>query len=196
MKSTFRIPTLVALALLACRPLLASDPMSESLRSLKGAEFEQSFLALMIDHHRNAIEMAKVVPHHSHNPAVTKLAENMTQMQQQEIETMTKLLGGSQNSGDATMSHGNKNMDHGKMGHGQMDEKHKMHKMSMSKLEAAQGAAFDQAFAKEMTKHHSEGLEMAQLAQARAVRPEVREIASKIAQEQKDDITKLKGLGR
>jgi len=36
------------------------DPMNASLEKLKGAEFEQSFLQQMIQHHRSGIEMAKL----------------------------------------------------------------------------------------------------------------------------------------
>lgn len=179
MKLFQRMVTVVALALLVVRPLFAADPVTESLRSLKGEAFDQAFLQHMIDHHRHGIEMAKIVPHHSQNQGLTQLAEQMTDMQQEDIQQMTTLLGGSKGSGHADMDHA------------QMDQ---MHKTSMSKLEQAQGAQFDQSFVKEMTKHHSDGLEMAQLAAGRATRSEVREIASKIAEEQKDDIKKLKRI--
>lgn len=180
MKPIQQIVAVAVLALFVCRPLVAADPMTESLRALKGAEFDQGFLKHMIDHHRHGIEMAEIVPHHSQNPELTKLANQMTEMQQRDIQTMTKLLG----SKESTPA----DLDHGKVD--------QMHKMSMSKLEAAQGAQFDQAFVKEMTKHHSDGLEMAQLAEDRATNPAVRQIASKIAQEQQDDIKKLKNLNR
>src|SRR5206468_1764897 len=44
------------------------DPMNASLESLKGAEFEQSFLQQMIQHHRSGIEMAKIASDHTKRP--------------------------------------------------------------------------------------------------------------------------------
>ena len=44
------------------------DPMNASLESLKGAEFEQSFLQQMIQHHRSGIEMAKLASNQTKRP--------------------------------------------------------------------------------------------------------------------------------
>src|ERR1700674_1277103 len=68
------------------------DAMNASLEKLKGAEFEQSFLQQMIQHHRSAIEMAKMVPDHTQRAELRQLAEKIISAQQQEIEQMTKWL--------------------------------------------------------------------------------------------------------
>ena len=44
------------------------DPMNASLESLKGPEFEQSFLQQMIQHHRSGIEMAKLASNQTKRP--------------------------------------------------------------------------------------------------------------------------------
>src|SRR6266571_3119485 len=68
------------------------DPMNASLEPLKGAEFEQSFLQQMIQHHRSALEMAKLVSDRTKRPELRELAEKIITTQQQEIDQMTKWL--------------------------------------------------------------------------------------------------------
>src|SRR6266566_2336456 len=93
------IPTLVAALIVvtassgfAHNPGGKPDPMNASLELLKGAEFEQSFLQQMIQHHRSGIEMAKLASDHTKRPELREFAEKMIAAQQQEIEQMTKWL--------------------------------------------------------------------------------------------------------
>jgi uncharacterized protein (DUF305 family) len=67
-----------------------ADPMNASLEPLKGAEFEQSFLQQMIQHHRSAVEMAKMVVDHTQRAELRQFAEKIISAQTQEIEQMTK----------------------------------------------------------------------------------------------------------
>src|SRR5437899_1361766 len=69
-----------------------ADPMNASLEPLKGAEFEQSFLQQMIQHHRSAVEMAKMVADHTQRAELRQFADKMIAMQEQEIGQMTKWL--------------------------------------------------------------------------------------------------------
>lgn len=59
--ATFTLIITAAIAI-AHNPNGKIDPMNASLEALKGADFEQSFLQQMIQHHRSAIEMAKMLP--------------------------------------------------------------------------------------------------------------------------------------
>src|SRR5438034_4023708 len=68
------------------------DPMNASLEPLKGAEFEQSFLQQMIQHHRSAVEMAKLVSDHTKRTELRELGDKIITAQQQEIDQMTKWL--------------------------------------------------------------------------------------------------------
>src|SRR5205823_10084059 len=47
------------------------DPMNASLQPLKGAEFEQSFLQQMIQHHRSALDMAKLASESHQTPGAS-----------------------------------------------------------------------------------------------------------------------------
>src|SRR5207253_2767040 len=68
------------------------DPMNASLEKLKGAEFEQSFLEQMIQHHRSGIEMAKLVSDHTKRSELQDFAKKMISNQQAEIEKMSGWL--------------------------------------------------------------------------------------------------------
>src|SRR5947207_15013141 len=68
------------------------DPMNASLEPLKDAEFEQSFLQQMIQHHRSGIEMAKLVSDHTQRAELRQFADKMISNQQAEIEKMSGWL--------------------------------------------------------------------------------------------------------
>src|SRR5207249_5730107 len=68
------------------------DPMNASLESLKGAEFEQSFLQQMIQHHRSGVEMAKLASAQTTRTELRDFTSKMIANQQQEIEKMSGWL--------------------------------------------------------------------------------------------------------
>src|SRR3989442_12946285 len=68
------------------------DPMNASLESLKGAEFEQSFLQQMIQHHRSGIEMAKLASDHTNRTELRDFASKRISSQQEEIDKMSGWL--------------------------------------------------------------------------------------------------------
>src|SRR2546425_3068813 len=69
-----------------------ADPMNASLEPLKGAEFEQSFLQQMIQHHRSGIEMAKLASNQTKRPELRDFASKMISSQQEEIDKMSGWL--------------------------------------------------------------------------------------------------------
>lgn len=73
-------------------PGMASEQDLSKLERLNGAQAEELFLRLMIDHHRGGIAMARTVQPLTDDPRVATLAESMAQAQQAEIDQMTKLL--------------------------------------------------------------------------------------------------------
>src|SRR5205085_1840034 len=68
------------------------DPMNAALEKLTGAEFEQSYLQQMIQHHRSGIQMAKLANDHTKRSELRDFATKMISAQQQEIEQMTGWL--------------------------------------------------------------------------------------------------------
>ncbi len=177
------VPLVAALTLIAAPLALAHnpngqvDPMNASLQSLKGAEFEQSFLQQMIQHHRSAIEMAKMVPDHTQRPELRQLAEKIISAQQQEIEQMTKWLKDWDNASPKEVAN---------------EKADKEMKPHMSMLQAKKDADFDKAFLDMMPKHHHAAVEMAEQAEKKATHPELKEFAAKIAKDQEAEIKQMK----
>src|SRR5881409_2354408 len=153
------------------------DPMNASLESLKGAEFEQSFLQQMIQHHRSGIEMAKLASDHTKRPELREFAEKMIAAQQQEIEQMTKWMNEwfKASPKDVANEAADKEM-----------------KMHTSMLSEKHDADFDKAFLEMMPKHHHMAVEMAEQAEKKAAHPELKELAAKIAKDQQKEIKQMK----
>src|SRR6516164_10514626 len=80
--------TLTAAVAFAHNPNGKADPMNASLEKLSGAKFEQSWLEQMIQHHRSAIDMARLVNDHTERSELRQMAEKIISSQQQEIEKM------------------------------------------------------------------------------------------------------------
>ena len=71
---------------------MMTDQDMSALMDASGTDFDQMWLAMMIAHHKGAIEMAQQVTSQSTNPEVTALADAIVAGQTTEIDTMQKLL--------------------------------------------------------------------------------------------------------
>ena len=154
-----------------------ADAMNASLEPLKGAEFEQSFLQQMIQHHRGAIEMAKLVSDHTSRPELRDLASKIIANQQQEIEQMTKWLNEWFEASPKEVAN---------------EAADKEMKMHMPMLSGTKDADFDKAFLEMMPKHHHAAVEMAEQAEKKATHSELKELAAKIAKDQTEEIKQMK----
>jgi len=72
---------------------MMSDADMKSLGTATGAEFDQMFLTMMIEHHTGAIEMAKTEQQDGENPDAIALAEKIEADQTAELAQMEDLLG-------------------------------------------------------------------------------------------------------
>jgi uncharacterized protein (DUF305 family) len=63
------------------------------LEAAKGAEFQQMWLEMMIEHHEGAIEMAQTEQSEGNHADAIELAGTIESTQQEEISTMGSLLG-------------------------------------------------------------------------------------------------------
>ena len=145
------------------------DPMNASLEKLKGAEFEQSFLQQMIQHHRSGIEMAKLASDHTSRAELRQFAEKMISKQQEEIDKMTGWLKSWYNVSPKEVAN---------------EAADKEMKMHMSMLSGKKDSDFDKAFLEMMPKHHHAAVEMAEQAEKKATHPELKEFAATIAKDQ------------
>jgi uncharacterized protein (DUF305 family) len=71
--------------------MMTEDEMAE-LEAASGAEFDQMFLTMMIEHHEGAIEMAKTEQSEGGFPEAVDMAEEIETTQAEEIQTMQDLL--------------------------------------------------------------------------------------------------------
>jgi uncharacterized protein (DUF305 family) len=167
----------LATAVLAHNPNGQVDPMNASLQPLKGAEFEASFLQQMIQHHRSAVEMAKMVADHTQRAELREFAEKIISAQTQEIGQMTKWLADWYKASPKEVAN---------------EKADKEMKPHMSMLQAKKDADFDKAFLEMMPKHHHMAVEMAEQVEKKATHPELKELAAKIAKDQQNEIKQMK----
>lgn len=71
--------------------MMTEDEMAE-LEAASGAEFDQMFLTMMIEHHEGAIEMAKTEQSEGEFPEAVDMAKEIETTQAEEIQTMQDLL--------------------------------------------------------------------------------------------------------
>jgi uncharacterized protein (DUF305 family) len=71
---------------------MMSEEDMTALEAASGAEFDQMFLAMMIEHHEGAIEMAQTEQAEGEFEAAVELAAEIESAQTSEIETMQELL--------------------------------------------------------------------------------------------------------
>ncbi|WP_433498815.1 DUF305 domain-containing protein [Sphaerimonospora sp. CA-214678] len=141
------------------------------------------FAQMMIPHHRQAVDMAKMAAKQASSPQVKELAGQIEAAQDPEIQTMSGWLTswGMQVPSEDAMP-----MDHGMPG--------MMSEQDMKKLEGLSGAAFDKAFLEMMIKHHEGAVVMAKDEQSKGVYEPAKQLADSIISSQSAEITKMKQL--
>lgn len=126
------------------------------------------FMSMMIGHHAQAVEMARMVPTHGASASVRTLAARILNAQEDEIATMQQWLrdrGQPVPEAHAPGAHGAHSAGHGAHGanHGAAPET-PMHGMlsqaQMKQLDQARGAEFDRLFLTFMIQHHRGAVEM------------------------------------
>ncbi|MGW1737979.1 DUF305 domain-containing protein [Nocardia sp. NPDC001965] len=143
------------------------------------------FAEEMIPHHRQAVEMAAMVPSHTENPEVIDLAARIQQAQDPEIATMAGWL---QAWGVAEPeTGGHSGMDHGSMPGMMTDEQ-------MSQLEAARGPEFDRMWLTMMIAHHEGAVRMAETELAEGVNPDAQALARQVIDAQQAEIDRMRAL--
>jgi len=154
-----------------------SDPMTESLKPLKGKEFEVMFLKQMIHHHQMAVEMAELATKNTKRAELNQLGKEIISAQKVEIAKMTGWL----------------KSWHGEGPGGSKEQMPGMEKMmkEMEMLKAAKDADFDKMFLAHMINHHQGAVDMAKLVDGRSDRAELKQLASNIIKDQRKEIEQM-----
>jgi uncharacterized protein (DUF305 family) len=143
--------------------------------------YEQRFIDLMIPHHMGAVHMAEDALQKATHPELKQFAQSVIDAQQKEIALMKSWR--QQWYSDSTI------VD---MGAGASMDMHGMDQQMMSHLGAAD-STYDQRFIDMMIPHHEGAVMMAQDAQSKSTRKELRDLASTIIADQNSEIAQLRG---
>jgi uncharacterized protein (DUF305 family) len=139
----------------------SSPSASASAKAGNNNDADVSFATDMIQHHRQAVEMADLAADRASSQEVKDLATKIEGAQDPEIKTMSGWLTSWGEEVPADMS--------GMEGHDMGDMSSMPGMMSsedMDKLEKASGAEFDKMFLEMMIKHHEGAVEMAETQKA------------------------------
>ncbi|MFJ3782117.1 DUF305 domain-containing protein [Streptomyces sp. NPDC090093] len=153
------------------------------------------FAQMMIPHHEQALEMARLADGRAEDPGVKRLVAAIERAQDPEIRTMRAWLKGwgrpeSAGHGDG---HGSgSGSDHGD-GHGSgSGMAGMMSEQDMKGLAAARGKEFDRAFAELMIAHHEGAVTMAEEERSKGLNPTAKKLADDVVRTQSAEIAELR----
>lgn len=146
-------------------------------------EADVMFAQMMIPHHEQAVEMAKVVLAKTADADVRRLATAIEAAQAPEIALMKGWLAAWGKPAGASGG-----MDHGSGGDGMMSD------ADMDRFRAATGAELDRQFLEMMIVHHNGAIAMAEDELAKGVNPEARKLAEAIKSSQAAEVQEMQRL--
>ncbi|MEU6162936.1 DUF305 domain-containing protein [Streptomyces tanashiensis] len=140
-----------------------------------------TFAQMMIPHHQQALEMAKLADGRAEDPEVKKLVAAIERAQDPEIQKMQAWLKGWGKPESA--AHGS--------GHGMSGM---MSDQDMKDLAAAKGKAFDRTFAELMIAHHDGAVAMAKDEQKNGRNATARKLADDVVRTQSAEVAQLRTI--
>ena len=153
------------------------------------------FATNMIPHHQQAVEMAAMVPDRSTNPAVLKLAADISAAQGPEIETLKVFLVQWKEGGDDPTTSQSPDPHEG---HDGMDPSMNMQGMvdaaAIANLASLKGAEFDKSWMQAMIAHHEGAIQMANAEIASGTNVDAKKLAQQIVTAQQGEITQMKQM--
>ncbi|MFF6788087.1 DUF305 domain-containing protein [Streptomyces filamentosus] len=175
--------TAAALLLAACgndEPMKGMDhggsPASSSASAGDFNDADVMFAQMMIPHHQQALEMAKLADGRAEDADIKRIVAAVEKAQDPEIQKMKTWLkdwGKPESAG----------MDHGMTG--------MMSEQDMKDLAAVKGKDFDRKFAELMIAHHKGAVEMARQEQKNGGNTEAKALAGEVVRAQEAEIAEL-----
>jgi uncharacterized protein (DUF305 family) len=154
------------------------NTMMVSMLGASDSTYDRRFIDLMIPHHVGAVQMAQDALQKATHPELKQFAQAVIDAQQKEIAQMKGWR--QQWYGDsaiAAMNHGSMNMD-------------QMNQQMVAHL-GASDSTYDQRFIDMMIPHHQGAVMMAQDAQSKATKAEIRDLSARIIADQDKEIGQL-----
>ena len=178
---------------------LATSPARDPLASVVGEEFDEQYLRLMGEHHRQGVELARMAEHRSRRTEVQDLARRGAEQQAKEIEEITQLLARPTEAraglGRAGVGRDGTQPVRARRSDAPTttpeDDLVARQRQTMQQLQQAQGDEFDRQFLRALATHHQAGFAMNQAAAGRAGDREVAAFARRSATRQQQEIEQL-----
>jgi uncharacterized protein (DUF305 family) len=180
--TSFMICALMALL------ILGGDGLGQDKTVKSVKETDIQFLDMMMEHHADGVEMARMGIEKAQNAEVKALADKMAAGQQKDIDEMRKMREAHfpQNPKAEMMTVKGRTMTSEMM--------EKMAQEDMRKLETASGAEFDRAFLDVFMKHHQMALDMSKEETSKGEQPEVKKKAREIIAVQSKEMAEMRRL--
>lgn len=191
-KSQFMLKGAFTLAIVLSLGIIAINNSRVGAQQMQDMPYDLQFIDMMIMHHQEGIEMARLAETNALKASVKSFAAKTAAMQQKDIEELqghsNHFYAGKPPMDPAMMSSMMSSMKgmHGGM---MMDMED-----TRRKLGAAQGAAFDKLFLDTMIHHHMMAIDMAKEATTKAEHPEIKELARKGVVNQTTEIAEMNRL--
>ncbi|MGW3628332.1 DUF305 domain-containing protein [Streptomyces sp. NPDC000880] len=152
-----------------------------------------TFAQMMIPHHEQALEMAKLADGRASDAEIKDIAGKIEKAQDPEIQTMKGWL---ESWKQPTAAESMPGMDHGGMDHGGMDHggDGMMSDADMNELKAMKGTEFDKMFAEMMIDHHNGAITMAKDQQKNGKNADAVKMAGDIVNGQSAEVKQLQSI--
>lgn len=151
------------------------------------ANYDLRFIDAMTPHHQGAVSMAKQAQQKSQRPEIKKLADDIIKAQNKEISQLKQWRKAWYPQASSTpMAH---NPQTGQM---MPMSQEQMQAMMMEEDLGAADAQFNLRFINAMIPHHQGAVAMAQDAQKKSKRPEIKKLAQDIINSQNAEIEQMK----
>ena len=156
------------------KPVKAQGTHDAAMHGLTDAPFA----SMMVKHHQDGIEMARLEEERGSSASVKALAAKIRQAQEKDVPDLKTHAG--RNSGPTGTSG---STDHAKM----MEQQSQA---MMARLKSESGSGLDHAFLEEMSKHHEQAISMTEGAKLQD--PELKKLAQKMLTGQRQELAELK----
>jgi uncharacterized protein (DUF305 family) len=174
----------------------ASTPTGQQPAAFNDADV--TFVTDMIPHHEQAVAMSALVPDRSTDPAVLKLAADISAEQGPEIETMKAFLvqwkGGAAGTGGQERSDSGIDSQQGHNGMEGMQMPGMVDGGTMSKLQSLKGTEFDTLWLQSMIGHHQGAIGMSNTEIASGANADAKKLAQEIVTTQQAEIGQMKKM--
>lgn len=172
-------------------PTTTLDPEDASVAPPEWSHADAAFAQMMIPHHGQALEMARLAQKRADDPAVKQLAARIEAAQGPEILALGAWL---EDRGleVPTVDDDPGDYDHGDHGHGAMTGM--LTPKQLTALASARGAEFDRLFLAGMIQHHEGALAMVEDVAAEGTDTAISEMAADIQAGQSAEIARMQEM--